>query len=269
MNGRQILVLAMLAVFVAAEFCMATLLVRPLLPILGGSLVGRGPSLTPTVTRMATLTPTRTPIPTSTSTLIPSETRPPTATATRVVHDTATRAPIQVQADVVGAAASDDAPATATRTATRVVRNRAPAATPTPSYPFKVVASQVYTTSNHFFMMYAQIKVSGVLVAGYRIVGTHYPSGITFESPPSCDFLCKASGATISVTPCCNALCTPAAGSLPPDVQSGNVAFEAPIYETGTYSLRLIDPQGQQVSDVLQVPIDVNDRNWFYYVYSK
>jgi hypothetical protein len=269
MTGRQILILAMLATFVVAQFCVAVFLVRPLLPVLSGSLVGRSSSPTPTATRMATLTPTWTPIPTSTSTLLPSETRPPTATATRVVHDTATPTPIPLYAEAVGAAAADAAPATATPTATRVVRNRAPAATPAPSYPIKIVASQVYTTSNHFFMMYAQIKIDGMLVAGYRIVGTHYPSGITFESPPSCDFLCKASGATISVTPCCNQLCTPEASGLPPDVQSGNVVFEAPIYETGTYALRVVNPQGQQISDVFQIPIDINDRKWFFYVFSK
>ena len=123
-------------------------------------------------------------------------------------------------------------------------------------------------TSNWFFVLYAQIKTGGALLAGYRVVGTHIPSGSTFESAPSCSDLCKASGPRVSTTPCCNESCTPEAASLPANVQEGNVALEAPIYDTGTYYIRVLDPQGQQVSDTIEIPIDINDRKWFFYVFA-
>ena len=124
-------------------------------------------------------------------------------------------------------------------------------------------------TSNWFFVLYAQIKTGGALLAGYRIVGTHIPSGSTFESAPSCSDLCKASGPRVSTTPCCNESCTPEAASLPANVQEGNVALEAPIYDTGTYYIRVLDPQGQQVSDTIEIPIDITDRKWFFYVFAR
>jgi len=151
----------------------------------------------------------------------------------------------------------------ATATATRVVQ---PTPTPVPSYPFKVVESQLYDTENSFFVLFAQIKSGGVLVAGHRIVGTHSPSGQYFESAPSCHDLCKASGPKASATLCCNEYCTPEAGTQLPAVQEGNVVFEAPVYETGVYSLVVTDPQGQQVSNVIEIPIDYENRKWFYYV---
>jgi hypothetical protein len=47
------------------------------------------------------------------------------------------------------------------------------------------------------------------------------------------------------------------------------VAFEAPIYETGAYYLKILDPQGQQVSDIYVVPIDAQSKQWFYFVFAR
>jgi len=52
-------------------------------------------------------------------------------------------------------------------------------------------------------------------------------------------------------------------------VQEGNLVFEAPFYKTGTWSLMLIDPQGQQASEVFKLEIDDDHRQWFYYRFGR
>ena len=267
MTGRQIAVLVMLALLVAAGLCVAAFLVRPLLLAPGPSAVVRespAPAGTPAVTPSETMVPTWTPTP------LPLETPLPTETATRVVPDTSTPTTIPTPTyTLVISTTETPNPKTTSGTVVAVTpKKRAPTATPKPPYTFNFVASQVYTTANSFFVVYAQIRSGNALVGGYRIVGTHQPSGLTFESAPSCYDLCKASGPRLSTTLCCNPQCTPEASSLPPNVQEGNVAFEAPVYETGTYYLKILDPQGQQVSDIVVVPIDAQQKQWFYFVFN-
>ena len=267
MTSRQKLVLAMLALLVIGELCVVALLVRPYLTTFQGQTIAQA---TPIETPTPAPTPTWTMPPTWTPAPLPQETKAPTPTATRVVKDTPTPTITPTYTRVVLTTPDTTSQAVPNASPTRrTTKRRTPAATPTPSYPFKLVATQEYTTTNSFFVIYAQIKIGDSLVGGYRIVGTHQPSGLTFESPPSRWDLCKASGPRISTTPCCNEFCTPIPSSLPPDVQEGNVAFEAPIYETGSYQIRLLDPQGQPVSDLIEIPIDANDKKWFFFVFNQ
>jgi len=266
MTSRQKLVLVMLALLVLGELCVAGFLARSYLIASPGSQIAQATPievLPPAPTPTWTMPPTWTPIP------LPQETKPPTPTATRVVKDTPTPTITPTYTRVLLTTPDESQIFPNASPTRRVVRRRAPTATPAPSYPFKLVATQEYTTTNSFFVIYAQIKIGDSLVGGYRIVGTHQPSGLTFESPPSCWDLCKASGPRISTTPCCNEFCTPIPSSLPPEIQEGNVAFEAPIYETGSYQIRLLDSQGQPVSNLIEIPIDANDKKWFFFVFNQ
>lgn len=267
MSSMQKLILVMLALLVTSVFCVVAFLARSVLLTPGPVEVS---AATPTPVGPAepgpepnlTFAPTWTPEP------MQEEPREPTATATRVVLDTAT--PTVTYTPVVVSTSTPDSAVSSVNGST--ARQAAPkptlTATPAPSYPFKAVASQTYPTANSFFVLYAQVKSGDTLLGGFRLVGTHQPSGMTFDSAPSCYDLCKASGPRTSATPCCNSLCTPEAASLPAHVQEGNVALETPIYETGAYYIKLLDAQGHQVSDVIEVPINADDKQWFFYVFS-
>jgi hypothetical protein len=271
MSGLQKLVLIMLAGLVASVFCVVVFLARSVLLSPTTVAVARE-TPTPSVPGEPTLVPTLTLVPTWTPLPEAQETLQPTATATRVVLDTTTptATPIVTTTPLRPPTATPDSGASSAigGTVKSPARKTTPTATPQPSYPFKLSASQVYTTANSFFVMYAQIKNGGTLLGGFRIVGTHQPSGMSFESAPSCYDMCKASGPRASTTACCNTQCTPEANSLPANVQEGNVAFETPLYETGAYYIKLVDAQGKQVSDVIEIPIDGSDRKWFFYVFS-
>jgi hypothetical protein len=111
----------------------------------------------------------------------------------------------------------------------------------------------IYETDNYFFIVLARVTSGDVLLPGYRLVGTHSPSGANVESDLSCNYLCKASGPTRKDWL----------------IQEGNLVFEAFFYDSGTWSLMLIDPQGRQASDVLQFEIDIKDKKWFYYQFGR
>lgn len=251
MTVLQKLILIALGTLVASEIGVAALLAVPVLRQ-SGSRVAANPGTPTEVVFTPTQTATPTPIPTSTPTAPPTMTPPPTATATRVVVPTDTPTPGPLPIDTPGVNISEEEVGVPTPTSVVVAKPRK-RATPTPAFPFKVIESQAYDTENHFFVLYARITSGNALLAGYRIVGTHSPSGQYFESQPSCDTLCKASGPKLK-----DLL-----------VQEGNVAFEAGVYETGAYHLVLQDPQGQQVSDVIEIPIDASHRQWFYYHFNR
>jgi hypothetical protein len=125
---------------------------------------------------------------------------------------------------------------------------------PTSRYPLSVVEGPlVYTTTNYIFVVYARITSGNLLLPGYRLDGTHYPTGVHIRSAPSCPYLCKASGPALE-----DAL-----------IQEGNVAFEAFFYDTGTWNMMVVDPYGNQVSEVFHVNIDINNRRWFYYHFNR
>jgi hypothetical protein len=110
-----------------------------------------------------------------------------------------------------------------------------------------------YETDNHMFVILAVVSSGDLLLPGYRMVGTHSPSGAQVESEPSCDHLCQGSGPDPEVSP----------------IWEGNLVFEAFFYDTGTWSLTLLDPQGQQASEILEIEIDIEDRYWFYYHFNR
>ena len=242
MTGLQKLILVALAILVISECGVAGWLARSYLVPDEGVMMAR--PLEAQAKALPTPTATLTPIPTSTPTRPPTASPLPSTTPTRVViHMPTTDTPTPTNTLVLS-----PTPTGTVRSAAKSGTKKA-GATPTPSYPFKAVASQVYDTTNHFFVMYAQITSNNTLLAGYRIVGTHVPSKRYFESQPSCPDLCKASGPK----------------AVDSNVQEGNVAFEADMYDTGAYFLVVQDPQGQQVSDVIQVPVDADHRQWFFY----
>ncbi len=264
MTGQQKSILGALALLVFIELCAGGYVAYTRLLAPNG-IAGETAQETPTPVR-PTMTATAAPIPTLTFTPTPLVPPTPTTTATRVVvpTDTPTITPTPTETATPTASPSP--------TYTRVIKYAQPTAVP--ANLFRVTATQSYTTTNSFFVMFAQIRDGGNLAAGYRLVGTHNPSGLSYESQPSCPDLCEASGPKIEPEECCNSLCTPTYDDWedytpPPLIQEGNVKFEAPIYETGSYTIKLLDPQGQQVSETVTVPIDYNDRRWFFYVFSR
>jgi hypothetical protein len=110
-----------------------------------------------------------------------------------------------------------------------------------------------YETDNYMFVVLARVTNGGVLLPGYRLVGTHTPTGVNHQGQPSCNQLCKASGPKEE-------------GAL---VQEGNLVFEVYFYDTGAWSLTLLDPQGRQASETIQVEIDREERRWFYYHFNR
>ncbi len=219
----------------------------------------------PTAVPTATSTPS--PAPTHTSTPTPI----PTATPTRVVKDTPTPTPSNTP--------TSTATPTVTATNTRVVPvitgggggggggtgggNPAPTATPASQYPFLMTGGPLsYSTSNHIFVILAQVKNGNQPLEGYRLVGTHSPTGFQWESVVSCPDLCKASGPEAIYDE---------NGKLVEkfQIQKGNLVFESPAYDTGVWSLMLVDSMGRQVSDVFQLALDSADKYWFYYEFSQ
>ena len=214
----------------------------------------------------ASATPTRT----RTATPTPTNTAPPTATATRVVLDTVTPtpapSPTYTRVLPTNPTAAYTPPGAGEDVGQASVVTPAPSSTPETAKPMKIIESQAHDTENTFFVIFAQITGNNALLPGYRIVGTHSPSGLAVESGPSCNHLCKASGPKVMDEPACDSRCTPVACTTTGGpVQEGNVVFEAFAYETGVWSLVVADPEGNQVSDVFQIETNYEQRHWFYY----
>jgi hypothetical protein len=252
MTRVQILILAILAITVCLVFGIAAIAVQTQLI----------PSLTPAVAQLpetevpsvSEATPTWTLVPTWTpaSTPTPAETPIPTPTNTRVVNDT----PTPTQTHTPAPTSTGTVSPTPTRSRGGGSSPAAPRPTPRPTsrYPLSVVEGPlVYTTTNYIFVVYARITSGNLLLPGYRLDGTHYPTGVHIRSAPSCPYLCKASGPALE-----DAL-----------IQEGNVAFEAFFYDTGTWNMMVVDPYGNQVSEVFYVNIDINNRRWFYYHFNR
>ncbi len=246
MTRVQILILLILAITVCIVFGIAAVTVRTqLMPSLTPAIAER-PETEGTTTLAAAST--WTPIPSSTSTPTPTDTRLPTATYTRVVQDTATPTVTHTPAPTPTGTITPSP----TRSSGGSGSYRTPVPTPTPTslYPFRIVGETLtYSTTNYIFVTYARVTSGDVLLPGYRLIGTHHPTGAHIESEPSCPYLCRGSGPRIE-------------DYL---IQEGNLVFEAFFYDTGTWSLMLIDPQGRQVSEILHIAIDIRERKWFYY----
>jgi hypothetical protein len=252
MTRVQILILAILAATVCIVFGMAAVVVQTqFIPSLTPVAVEQADAELP-ATRLTTST--WTPIPTSTSTPIPSNTPLPSPTNTRVVLDTATPTPtLSPTPTPTGTITPVPAPS---RGGGGGSSPGAPRPTPvaTSRYPFTIVQPTLaYTTQNFIFVVYARVTSGNVLLPGYRLVGTHNPTGATIRSEPSCTYLCRGSGPRREQYL----------------IQEGNLVFEAFFYDTGTWSLMLVDPQGQQAAEILYVPIDIRDRKWFYYHFNR
>jgi hypothetical protein len=116
-----------------------------------------------------------------------------------------------------------------------------------------------YETTNHFLVVLAQVKSGSALLPGYKMVGKHQPTGRTWESLPTCAHLCKASGP---------GAITDAEGKVKEkfSIREGNLFFDPPVYETGTWSLVVLDPQGRQASEYFELKLvnKEDERFWFY-----
>jgi hypothetical protein len=250
MTRAQILLLSILSVLVCIVFAIAAVVIRAELASFSEPAIAEQPSPSPNSTPRPTATWTI--IPTNTFTPTPIDTLTPTPTYTRVVLDTPTRTPSATSAPtpsptntlvVSGGSAS--------RRSSGAPR---PTSTPTSRYPLKIVGEPLaYETKNYLFVIFARITSGNTLLPGYRMVGTHSPTGVHIESAPSCTYLCKASGPKEE-------------DNL---IQESNLAFEAYFYDTGTWSLVILDPQGQQASEVFEIKIDIKDRKWFYYHFNR
>jgi hypothetical protein len=252
MTRAQILLLSILSVLVCIVFAIAAVIIRAEFASLSEPAIAEQPSPSPNSTPGPTATLTI--VPTNTFTPTPIDTLTPTPTYTRVVLDTPTRPP----------SATPTLTPIPTPTNTLVVTggsasrgsSGAPRPTPAPTsrYPLTIVGEPLaYETKNYLFVIFARITSGNTLLPGYRIVGTHSPTGVHLESAPSCNYLCKASGPKEE-------------DNL---IQEANLAFEAYFYDTGTWSLVILDPQGQQASEVFEIKIDIKDRKWFYYHFNR
>ncbi len=249
MTRVQTLILAGLVLAVLGVFCVAAVLARF---ILLAPAVAEGP---PAATPAPLLSGTPEFIFPSTFTPTPKIPRSPTATNTRVVNDTATPTITLTPTP------------TPTDTATPIPVRRAsgasgggytsssgprPTPVPTSRYPLKMLEGPVsYKTHNHFLVVLAQVTRGGAYAGGYRLIAIKTPSGAVYKGPPSCPFICKANGPEGSI------------------LERGNIVLEVP-YEMGIVSLMVVDPQGQQASDVFQVDTTVDeDLWWFFYRFGR
>jgi hypothetical protein len=251
MTRVQMLILAGLLVMVLGVFCVGAVMARSVLLTPPGTAVAEEPL--PIATPVAP--PTDTPVYIFTRTAIPTPNIPrsPTATNTRVVNDTATptitltptetpiptetATPIRIRTSSGGGGGSSSGGAGA-----------GPTPVPTSRFPLKMLEGPVsYKTHNHFLVVLVQVTKGGAYAGGYRLIMTKAPSGATYKGPPSCPYICKANGPEGSI------------------LERGNMVLEVP-YESGVVSLMIVNPQGQQVSDVFQITTNVdNDQWWFYY----
>lgn len=271
MKSGQRIILILMGMLAAVLFCAVVFLSRSLfLPSNPEALAQQAAQTATsraTVFTLPTAVPTFTPTPSPAPTHTPTETPVPTATATRVVKDTATPTPSNTP--------TSTATPTVTPTNTRVVPVTtgggggtgggapAPTATPASLYPFLMTSGPLsYETSNHIFVILAQVKVGSQPLEGYKLVGTHSPTGFQWESVVSCPDLCKASGPEAIYDE---------DGELVEkfQIQKGNLVWESPAYDTGVWSLMLVDSMGRQVSDVFQLALDSSDKYWFYYEFSR
>jgi hypothetical protein len=253
MTRVQMLILAGLVMAVVGVFCVGAVLARAVL------LVPASPAVTeePPAATLALLPSAQPPVGTdtpaffftSTATPTPNIPRSPTATNTRVVNDTATPTITLTPTDTP----------TPTETATPILARQGsgggsssggpkPTPVPTSRYPLKMLEGPVaYKTHNHFLVILAQVTRGYTYLGGYRLIAIKTPSGATYKGPPSCPYICKANAPEGSI------------------LEQGNIFLEIP-YETGIVSLMIVDPQGQQASEVFQVDSSVDqDQWWFYY----
>ena len=201
--------------------------------------------------------PTSTTTPSPTNTLIPTKTNTPlpTPTSTRVVLDTSTPTP--------SGTPTPEPTATSTLVVSGSGYSGGYSATATPSWQYHFHVTQgpiAYSTTNHWFVVLVQLTDNGIPAAGYRIVGTHNPTGYETESDVSCPDLCKASGVE-SVT-------DDNGNIIKFQIQKGNVVFQGDSYDTGTWTMMVVDGNGQQASDIFEIAINADDPQWFYYTFS-
>lgn len=271
MKRGQIVILILLTILVIALFGVVAVFGLDLIndPVLtsetttdGNSEVALADDVTPTPSATATITP----IPTNTATGTPTETLIPSATATLVVHSTATktatptrrptRTPKPTETPEGG---NSETTSSSSNTVISTPRGPTPTPKPTSRYPFVVVdGPQEYETKNHFLVILAKVTRNNVPLANYRLAGFHSPTQSEWESIPSCDHFCKGSAPVAA---------SDESGNLVQLTrQEGNLVFEYPRYEDGVFTLVLLDPQRNQVSEPFTINMDndSDDRRWYY-----
>ena len=200
MRRVHLFILVLMLVMALSLFGIVAVVSQPLLSQTppqnsANDLVAEVPA-TDTATATATQTPTETP------TLTPTDPGEPTPTNTLVVSTTATatgtptpwpsRTPIPTNTPTF-----TPRPVTSSGSGSGSggAVSYGPVAKPTSVFGFTLVAGPVeYKTNNHFFVVLARITAHGGAASGYRLIGDHQPTGIHFESEPSCNYFCKASG---------------------------------------------------------------------------
>ena len=212
-----------------------------------------------------TATATPSPIPTNTSTATPTETLIPSPTATLVVHSTATKTstptprPTRTPRPTDTPVPSSNAGGSGSSSVVSQPTGPTPTPTATSRYPFVIVEGPLdYKTKNHFLVVLAKVTKGNVIMPNYRLAGFHSPSKAEWESVPSCDHYCKGSAPVAYMNDSNELINIPR--------QEGNLVFEFPRYERGTFTLVLLDPQRQQASEpfVLELDSDSDRRKWFY-----
>jgi len=248
MTRVQMLILAGLLMAVLGVFCVGAILASSALLAPPGTAVAEEPSPAATPAPLPTDTPVY--IFTRTATPTPDIPRSPTATNTRVVNDTET--PTITLTPTVTPTPTETVTPIPARQGSGGGSSSSGGARPTPAptsrFPLKMLEGPVsYKTHNHFLVILAQVARGNTYLANYRLIATKTPSSAIYKGPPSCNRICKANGPEGSI------------------LQRGNIFLEVP-YESGIVSAMIVDPQGQQASEVFTMTTNVDgDQWWFYY----
>ena len=213
-------------------------------------------TLAPTKTPRPTFTPTPNWTPTPSITPTPTNTLIPTETPTPLPTDTPTAPPpTETFTPAPPTATFTPAPPTATFTPAP------PTDTPAPSYAFRVAEREDPTftqTQTNVFEVFVEVSTADhVPLGGYRVVGIHQPSGRTWESAPSCE---NYTGRRDNPQAWCVDSGTGGYRKV------GNVKFDPPQARDipGVWTLYLVDGNGQQVSQPVDIPVSP-DPPWYWY----
>ena len=270
-------------VFILTLMALMVILLFGAIAVTGYTLVGEEPSdsiVEVAEAAVVAAVATDTPGPTNTPTAIPSNTPTgaptgelaPTKTATMVVNETATRTPTKTPIPTKTATATITPVRVNRRASTAGSRNSGNAsfvpqasATPASRFPYRIASGPTeYDTENTFFVVLANVTHNGWPQGNYRLIGFHSTLDLNWESAPSCDHICKAS-APVGVHDDDGNLVQAFAR------QEGNLTFEFPHYEDGTLTLVLVNHEGSQVAEPIQITLNKADgeRRWYFVHYNQ
>jgi hypothetical protein len=105
---------------------------------------------------------------------------------------------------------------------------------------------QFPTNHPHFDVYVAITGAANHPLGGYRVLGSHSAGGQVESQASAADWTVNSGAA---------------------HYKAGNVKFQSLDSPGGTWTLRLVDPAGNQVAPSLELPFDPADATWFFVLY--